>query len=71
MASGSIIGVCPYCGDHIWEDENYVVNMRNGMFHFECEKEKLSAKSLEKRVRQLEIEIEKLKKLKTEGNKNG
>lgn len=37
MASGCIVGTCKYCDDHIWEDEDYDVNMKSGMFHIECE----------------------------------
>ena len=34
MASGAILGVCPYCGEFIWEDEDYRVS--EYLYHSYC-----------------------------------
>jgi hypothetical protein len=36
MASGAMIGVCPVCGEIIWEDEEWVMD-KYFMKHIECD----------------------------------
>ncbi len=65
MASGCILGECPYCKDLIWEDEIFVFSRYERIAHLACdykneEKDKTilalehKLRAAEKRIKELE-----------------
>lgn len=68
MASGCILGECPYCKELIWEDEIFIYSRNERVAHLACdykheEKDKrimqLRAKLRAAEIRIKELEAEK------------
>jgi hypothetical protein len=57
MASGCILGVCKYCDEHVWEDENYYHDDAMNVAHKACNGKYTYTQILEKEVCRLREEI--------------
>lgn len=68
MASGCILGECPYCSELIWEDEIFLFSRYERIAHLKCENEhreqdkivlalKHSLKAAERKIKELEAEL--------------
>jgi len=57
MASGCILGECKYCGELVWEDENYYFDTGMNIAHKACKGKYTYTQMLEKEVHQLREEL--------------